>query len=122
MSRYSSHKSSFTHPNKKGETKLSAHIWELHLRHLLEIDRQGGALHPITGRCNLCTEDKFYILRKPEMASLNSRQEVGNHCRLIAMSLLSNVEKVKVPGIFDFAILYSFAFCLLMIEVVLMKL
>ena len=27
--RYSGHKSSFTNPNKKGETKLSTHIWEL---------------------------------------------------------------------------------------------
>ena len=26
--RYSGHKSSFTNPNKKAETKLSTHIWE----------------------------------------------------------------------------------------------
>ena len=50
--------------------------------------------------CIFCifTKEKFYILRKPEMASLNSRQDVGNHCRHIAMSLLSNVGKVKVTG------------------------
>ena len=30
--RYSGHKSSFTNPNKKGETKLSTHIWELKAR------------------------------------------------------------------------------------------
>ena len=39
----------------------------------------GAPFTPVTGRCNLCTKEKFYILRKPEMASLNSRQEVGNH-------------------------------------------
>ena len=101
--RYASHKSSFIHPHKKGETKLSAHIWELKERGSTYditwkvIDR-GSPFTPVTGRCNLCTKEKFYILRKPEMASLNSRQEVGNHCRHIAMSLLSNVEKVRVPG------------------------
>ena len=63
----------------------------------MQTDR-GAPFTPVTGRCNLCTKEKFYILRKPEMASLNSRQEVGNHCRHIAMSLLSNVGKVKVPG------------------------
>ena len=102
--RSSGHKSSFTNPNKKGKTKLSTHSessikakgstfddkWKV-------IDR-GAPFTPVTGRCNLCTKEKFYILRKPEMASLNSRQEVGNHCRHIAMSLLSNVGKVKVPG------------------------
>ena len=101
--RYSGHKSSFTNPNKKGETKLSTHIWELKARGSIfdvkwrVIDR-GTLFNPVTGWCNLCTKEKFYILRKPEMASLNSRQEVGNHCRHIAMSLLSNVEKVKAPG------------------------
>ena len=79
-SKYSGHKSSFTNPNKKGETKLSTHIWELKARGSTfdvkwkVIDR-GAPFTPVTGRCNLCTKEKFYILRKPEMASLNSRKE-----------------------------------------------
>ena len=49
-SRYSGHKSSFTNPNKKGETKLSTkHLGAqgqgLHLRREMEGDRQGGPLH-----------------------------------------------------------------------------
>ena len=90
--RYSGHKSSFTNPNKKLKARGSTFDvkWKV-------LDR-GAPFTPVTGRCNLCTKEKFYILRKPEMASLNSRQEVGNHCRHIAMSLLSNVGKVKVPG------------------------
>ena len=59
---------------------------------------RGALFTPVTGRFNLCTKEKFYVLRKPEMASLNSRQEAGNYCRHIAMSLLSNVGKMKVPG------------------------
>ena len=101
--RYGTYKSSFTNANKKDETKLSTHIWELKARGSTfdvkwKVLDRGALFTPVTGRCNLCTKEKFYILRKPEMASLNSRQEVGNHCRHIAMSLLSNVGKVKVPG------------------------
>ena len=101
--RYASHKSSFIHPHKKGETKLSANIWDLKERGSTyditwKVIDWGSPLTPVTGRCNLFTNEKFYILRQPEMASLNSRQEVGPHCRHIAMSLLSNVEKVKAPG------------------------
>ena len=62
------------------------------------ICRQTGGLPSLQWQDGAISAQKFYILRKPEMASLNSRQEVGNHCRHIAMSLLSNVGKVKVPG------------------------
>ena len=46
--RYLGHKNSFTNLNKKGETKLSPHIWELkglHLRREMEGALQGGSLH-----------------------------------------------------------------------------
>ena len=63
--RSSGHKSSFTNPNKKGKTKLSTHSessikakgstfddkWKV-------IDR-GAPFTPVTGRCNLCTKEKF---------------------------------------------------------------
>ena len=101
-SRYRNHNKSFNNEKYKGETILSTHIWELKARNSTYniswkvIDR-GSPYTPVTGQCNLCTKEKFYILRKPELASLNSREEVGVHCRHIAMSLISNVEKVKVP-------------------------
>ena len=100
--RYRNHNKSFNNIKYKGETILSTHIWELKARGSTYevswkvIDR-GSPYTPVTGQCMLCTKEKFYILRKPEMSSLNSRQEVGAHCRHIAMSLISNVEKVKVP-------------------------
>ena len=63
--RSSGHKSSFTNPNKKGKTKLSTYSessikakgstfddkWKV-------IDR-GAPFTPVTGRCNLCTKEKF---------------------------------------------------------------
>ena len=99
--RYRNHNKSFTHRKYKGETILSTHIWDLKDRgsdYTISwriIDR-GPAFTPVTKVCMLCTIEKFYIIRKPQLASLNSRQEVGNHCLHIAMSLLSKVEKVKV--------------------------
>ena len=100
--RYRNHVKSFNNPSYKGDTILSSHIWELKARGSTYtiawkvIDR-GAPFTPVTNQCMLCTKEKFYILRKPKMASLNKRQEVGTHCRHVAMSLLSKVEKVKAP-------------------------
>ena len=44
----------------------------------------------------LCTKERFFIIRKPNLASLNVRQEIGSHCLHIASNLLKTVMKVKV--------------------------
>ena len=99
--RYRNHNKSFNHRKYKGETILSTHIWDIKDRgsnYTLSwkiLDR-GSPFTPVTRVCMLCTKEKFYIIRRPELSSLNSRQEVGSHCAHIAMSLLSKVEKVKV--------------------------
>ena len=83
----------------KGETILSTHIWAIKDRgstYTISWRILGTPYTPVTKVCMLCTKEKFYIIRRPELASLNSRQEVGNHCLHKAMSLLSKVEKVKV--------------------------
>ena len=89
------------HLRYKGETILSTHIWEIKDRGSTytiswRILDRGNPFTPVTKVCMLCTKEKFYILRRTELSTLNSRQEVGNHCMHIAMSLLSKVEKVKV--------------------------
>ena len=99
--RYRNHNKSFNHRRYKGETILSSHIWDIKDRGSSyttswRILDRGSPFTPVTKVCMLCTKEKFYIIRRPELASLNSRQEVGNHCPHIAMSLLSKVEKVKV--------------------------
>ena len=35
---------------------------------------------PVTGKCELCTLEKYIIIFKPELANLNSRNEIHNHC------------------------------------------
>ena len=34
---------------------------------------------PVTGVCALCTTEKWYILFKPELATINKRDKINNH-------------------------------------------
>ena len=56
----------------KSEGKDPQITWKL-------IDR-GKPFSPISGVCQLCLKEKYYILYKPEMATLNSRNEIFNTC------------------------------------------
>ena len=79
------HKQTFEDENKNGQTALSNYIhsrknkgfdptvtWKL-------IDR-GKTFTPVTGECQLCIKEAFYILFKPELAKLNSRSEIFSAC------------------------------------------
>ena len=44
--------------------------------------------NPVTKKCQLCIREKFNILFKPELCSLNSRQELFAHCRHIRLKLI----------------------------------
>ena len=45
----------------------------------------------VTKKCNLCMLEKFYIICKPKLASLNKRSELISKCRHMAKYLLGNV-------------------------------
>ena len=101
--RLANHDKSFTHDRYKHETVLSSHIWECKGRGSTytvawKVLDRGQPYNPVTKVCKLCVKEKFYIIRKPHLASLNHRKEIGTHCPHIVMSLLSKVKKVKVPG------------------------
>ena len=101
--RWRHHNKSFNNANYKHETVLSSHIWDCKNRGSeykvsWKILDRGQPFNPVTNTCKLCVREQFYILRKPHLASLNHRQEIGTHCPHIRMSLLRNVEKVKVPA------------------------
>ena len=55
-----------------GRGKAHQMTWKL-------IDR-GKPFSRISGVCQLCLKEKFYILYKPEMATLNTRNEIFNSC------------------------------------------
>ena len=92
----------FENPDYKHETVLSTHIWECKARGSAykvswRILDRGQPFNPVTKICKLCVRERFYILRKPHLASLNHRQEIGTFCPHIRSSLLRNVKKVKAP-------------------------
>ena len=99
--RKGNHQKSFDHERYKSETILSSHIWAIRARGssytlAWRILDRGAPFNHVTKTCMLCCKERFFIIRRPDLASLNSRQEVGNHCLHIASSLLKTVAKVKV--------------------------
>ena len=85
------------------QTSLSKYVWDLKNKGSQAditwklIDR-GKPFSPVTGVCQLCTKEKFYIMYKQEMAELNSRSEIFNHCRHMKSALLFKPVRKKSPG------------------------
>ena len=103
--RFSGHKSSFNNEKYSGETTLSTHIWKLKAKGSnfdikWKIIDRGQPFNPATKTCQLCTKEKFYILFKPELSTLNSRNELGAHCRHKKLSLVgtAKVKPARGPG------------------------
>ena len=93
--RYANHKASFKNKNLSNATELSKHIW--HLKDSKQtynikwnIIRQAKAYRS-KQKCHLCLWEKFYIIFKPEMASLNKRSEFMSTCRHAAKFLICNI-------------------------------
>ena len=85
-SRFGGHKSSFTHKKRRNETTLSNHIWELkdssqNYTLSWKILAKAQPYSNITGVCQLCTREKYFIIFKPELGTLNSRNELLSSCR-----------------------------------------
>ena len=80
------HNSSFKSQKNKNKTMLSKHIWWLksnNINYQLEWKILGKAkgYNPVTKVCRLCLLEKYFIMYKPETATLNSRDEFFNPCR-----------------------------------------
>ena len=102
-SRLSTHKHSFINPNAN-QTYLSRHILKLKNEGIEPtvswkmIDR-GKSYSPVSGVCQLCVKEAFYILFRPEMAELNKRSEIFSACIHRKSKLLVKVSrKRKSPG------------------------
>ena len=65
---------------------ISNYIWTLKDKNInyslkwKSIDR-GRAYQPSGKRCGLCDLEKFYIISRPELATLNQRNELATSCR-----------------------------------------
>ena len=104
--RFGRHKTTFKYIERKKETTLSKHIWELKSQNTpfdleWKILARAEAFSPVTGFCQLCTREKYLIAFKPELGSLNSRNELLNSCRHKRTSLLTKTKtkrKKRNPG------------------------
>ena len=93
--RFNAHKNSFNNINRRNATTLSNHIWSLKdnkVKYKIDwkiIDR-GRPYYPTNKNCKLCTKVKYYIICRPEMATLNNRNELTSKCRHRDRFLLCN--------------------------------
>ena len=109
--RFGTHKSSFEHENQKGKTTLSMHLWELkkekkHFKVKWKVIDKAKTYNPTTKKCNLCLKEKFYIIFKPELGSLNKRNELGAACRHKKRLILGTsrppggpIDQPRTPGV-----------------------
>jgi len=101
--RYRNHKTSFTHSDKRNQTELSKHIWTLkdsdidytiHWKTL----RQAKPYTSNTKKCYLCLTEKYYIICKPNLCTLNRRNELASVCRHRRSYLLSQFKPRRGGG------------------------
>ena len=93
--RYGNHNASFNKRELETHTELSKHIWNLKDRSVnysisWKILAQGQPFNPTIKKCRLCLLEKYYIIFKPNGATLNSRTEFTSKCRHAAKFLIVN--------------------------------
>ena len=93
--RYNGHTNSFRDERKRNATALSQHIWSLKDRGKdfklgWRMVARGRAYSPSSRTCHLCLKEKYFIICKPQMSSLNYRNELASACRHRKRHLLCN--------------------------------
>ena len=93
--RFNGHKHSFSNKSKRQNTELSKHIWELKDQQKdfnieWEIPCEAKSYDNRSKRCQLYTMEKFYIIYKSELGTLNKRNELASGCRHKAAFLYKN--------------------------------
>ena len=92
--RYYKHKKSITEPTEKNSTTLSTHFlkqqaagkepqmtWKF-------LETNLPTYNPVRNSCRLCLREKYIIVLKPHLATLNSRSEIFSACRHKRFELL----------------------------------
>ena len=92
---FTAHKSSFNNTHKRHETALSKHIWKLKDKNVnfnitWKKIKSAKVFNTSNKKCLLCQEERFYIVRKPNMATLNKRREIFTPCMHRKKHLLIN--------------------------------
>ena len=93
--RFYKHRKSMEVQSSDNSTTLSTHFWN-EMEAGMEpkvtwkiLEKNIPAFNPITGKCQLCIREKFTIVLRPELATLNLRHEIFSSCRHKEGKLLS---------------------------------
>ena len=92
--RYNKHKATIKVHKPEGNTTLSTHYWaekDAGRDPKIEwkiLEKNIPTYNPVTKKCKLCIREKFNIVMKPNIATLNSRQEIFSHCRHMLPKLI----------------------------------
>ena len=94
--RYRNHVCSFKNERYKHATELSKYMWSLKDKSISynikwRKVKRARSYSNISKRCNLCLWEKYFIICKPEMSTLNNRSELISNCRHSKKFLLKNV-------------------------------
>ena len=77
-------------------TELSKYIWNLKDRNIMynikwRKIKQARSYSNVSKKCNLCLWEKYFIICRPEMSTLNNRSELISTCRHSKKFLLKTV-------------------------------
>ena len=87
---------SFRNERYRNPTELNKYVWGLkdkkvdyHIK--WRIVRHAKSYSNVTKKCNLCLWEKYYIICRPDLATLNNRNELVTSCRHAKKFLLNSV-------------------------------
>ena len=96
--RHNGHKSSFNNKQYRNATALSQYVWKLKDSNTSysihwKILKKCKAYSTASKRCNLCITEKYFIICRPDLGTLNSRNELTTPCRHRTKYLLCNIKQ-----------------------------
>ena len=92
--RHKGHTSAFRH--KEDDTELSKHIFELRRQKCqykiqFKIIDRAQSITPPSKICNLCTLEKYYLIHRKDLFTLNTKNEFGRQCYHRRFTKLSSI-------------------------------
>ena len=100
--RVGGHLYDFNHWDQRKSTTLSKHIWD-HKQNGRTYDLSWSLMETAptynhtTGKCRLCLREKWYIMFRPDDATLNDRSEFYSTCRHRLKNLLWKFKSWRGP-------------------------
>ena len=93
--RYANHKTTFKHEQKRNATELSKFVWNLKdsrvdFKIKWNILYEAKPYNNTSDRCKLCLLEKYFIVYRHDLGTLNKRTEMFSVCRHKAKFLLRN--------------------------------